>query len=74
MLLKQFLFCVLIQNVFGGVLEHFKDVMDVSYKCSTTISDEKNVEILKLVDCGLPEAKWDFRIIVSHLFIKSYKI
>ncbi len=60
-----FLFLFLIPFVFCDVFEQFKQIMDESYKCSTTISGEENIEVLKSVDCSLPEARWDFKIFVS---------
>ncbi len=65
MLLKLFYLLLLSQFAFCDMLDQFKDMMDESYECSTAISDDENVEVLKTVDCSSPEARWDFRIIVS---------
>jgi hypothetical protein len=53
--------------VFCDVLEQFKQIMDVSYECPSTIylGKENVEEVLKTVDCSLPEARWDFKIQVS---------
>jgi hypothetical protein len=73
MLLKIFTLLLLSEFVIGDMLDKFKQMLDVSYECSTTISDEENVEVLKTVDCSLPEARWDFRIIVSsYLFFSMH--
>ena len=66
MLLKIFYILLLSQFVFCDMLDKFKHLMDASYECSTTISEDENVEVLKTVDCSLPEARWDFRIIVRY--------
>ncbi len=70
MLFKLYFSLFFVQYVFCGVLDQFKDVMDVSYECSAELSGEENVELLKTVDCNLPEARWDFKIIVSNIFYK----
>ena len=71
MFLKIFFLLLLSQVVFSDMMDTFKQMMDLSYECSTTISDDENVEVLKTVDCSLPEARWDFRIVVSFYLLTN---
>ena len=74
MLLKLLYLLLLSQFAFCDMLDQFKDMMDLSYECSTAISDDEKVEVLKTVDCSSPEARWDFRIIVSSNLLTMYTL
>jgi hypothetical protein len=55
--------------------DKLKIVTDISAECPTTcqsyeLSDNRNIQILETIDCGLTEARWDYKINVSLFSLK----